>query len=89
MRFNASCSGRVCSVLNQTLKARGLKTLFLKNILSHLDGSDENEIRDKVIAVLLGNFDMKIYVKKNNLNSKDVKKSLKEMDMIAKSFLSD
>ena len=86
MRIFLSCSGKSCERLNKLLKAYGLKSLFINNIINQLVDENGEITEEKVLAVLMNKFTIMFDNSGDSLESEDTTSEIDKLSEIAKGF---
>lgn len=79
MRVFFSCSDKSYETLEKILKAHGLKSLFLKNILDRLKDENGEIPEERVLAVLMNKFTISF----NSIKAEGDGNSLSEIDKLS------
>ena len=86
MRIFLSCSGKPCERLDKLLKAYGLKSLFINNIINQLVDESGEITEEKVLAVLMNKFTITFDNSGDSLESENTVSEIDKLSEIAKGF---
>ncbi len=87
MRVFFSCSDKSYETLEKILKAHGLKSLFLKNILDNLKDENGEIPEERILAVLMNKFTISFNgVNADSESGRDDMSEIDKLSEIAKGF---
>ena len=86
MRMFFSCNDEHCEKLEKILKAHGLKSLFINNILNRLRDENGEFIEERIVAVLMNRFAMTFDGVSGSAGGEDRLGEIDRLSEIAKGF---